>query len=742
MSNSIELKGCSTDNFSGYLKALGVFKIFSQQKDNNARAYWKNNIFVVNTDYDAAAMTDFFLHEYAPSPLFRPWGGRSGFYKDPAEKSAREALHPLINSKDSRFDSLRKVYDAFQEFSDLKGITEKPSDDELVEFLEDLRAQLPEDILEWLDTCYVLTGDNRKYLPLLGTGGNEGSGNYSSNYLQALNEVLIKKKEKESKQLLEHSIFSKHTPKLSNLSLGQLSPGAVAEANSTEGYRSTSKLVNPWDVIFSIEGATLFAGSVSKRFGGSQGGFGSNFGAFPFTVLPSVAGTGNITFKDNFKDPNKKSDYKTFDSEFWLPLWNRPTGYNEITYLFHEGRAQVGRRKANNGLDFVRAISSLGVDRGIDSFVRYGRLKRQGSGKNANALAIPLGTFKVRQQKYVNLIEELDNWLNVLRDKCSSKESVAVRYSSNLRSIEEAIFSFSKHGNISDFQNLLIELGKAERSFASAGANRPIRPLNDLSPSWINACDDRSVEFRIACAVASMYDKKIGSIRRQLEPSEVNKKGRLEWSETRTSVAWSNTDLCSNMKAILQRRILEGKMKGSEFTPIGGRVAVSLSDICRFIRGEVNDKKISDLIWGLSTIKWKYYNKEKHAGNWNNETDMLIPRAYAFLKLLFISGNLIFENQRWGISYDEKKGIHLPSSPEVLRVIDTQQDKAFELVTRRLKSSGLTPLGVRRNKVAAPDFNVNTEDRERIVASLLIPIWQYNRLFELVLQPPIAELEV
>ncbi|KKH91822.1 hypothetical protein EO95_16845 [Methanosarcina sp. 1.H.T.1A.1] len=742
MNNSIELKGCSTDTFTDYLKALGVFKIFSQQKDGSARAYWKNNRFVINTAYDSDAMVDFFLHEYAPSPLFRPWGGRSGFYKGSSEKSARDALLPLVNSKDSRFDPFKKVYYAFQEFSDLKGITEKPSDDELITFLENLRSQLPEDILEWLDTCYVLTGDNRIYLPLLGTGGNEGSGNYSSNYLQALNEVLIKKKEKEANQLLEHCLFSKYTPKLSNLSIGQLSPGAVAEANSTEGYRSKSKLVNPWDVVFSMEGATLFAGSASRRFGGSRGTSDRNFGSFPFTVLPSVAGISHITFKDNFKDPNKKSDYKTFENEFWLPLWNRPTSYNEITYLFHEGRAQVGRRPANNGLDFVRAISSLGVDRGIDSFVRYARLKRQGSGKNANALAIPLGTFKVKQQKNVNLIEELDNWLNILRNKCSSKESVAARYSSNLRSIDEAIFSFSKYGDVLHFQNLLIELGKAERSFASAGANRPIRPLNDLSPSWITACDDGSVEFRIACAVASVYDKKVGSIRRQLEPSEIIKGGRLEWSNTRTSVVWSNSDLCSNMKAILQRRVLEGKMKGSNFTPIGGRVAVSLSDISKFIRGEVNDQKISDLMWGLSTIKWKYYDKEKHRERWNSGIDAMIPRAYAFLKLLFIPGNLIFENERWGLSYDEKKGIHLPSSPEILRVIDSQQDKAFELVTRRLKASGLTPLGVRRNIGTAPDFNVDTEDKERIIASLLIPVWQYNLLFKLVLHSPIAKQEI
>lgn len=730
--NNIELKGCSIDNFIGYLKSLGIFKIFSQQKDRNARSYWENNLFFINTDCSSEEIVDFFQREYSPAPLFGPWGARSGFYDEPSEKTAKEALSFLLKSEDPRFSLLKRVFDAYKEFSDSRGINKKPLDEEKTFFLESIRSELPDDIIEWLDTCYVLTGDYRKFLPILGTGGNEGSGSYFSNYLQALVEVLDPKKEKEAKKLLEHCLFLKHTPKLSDLSVGQMFPGAIAEANSTEGYRGKNKLVNPWDLIFALEGATLFAGSASRRFGDNYFS-NSKYASFPFTVLPSAVGLNHLSSKDNMG---------SFESEFWLPLWNRPINFKELEYLFHEGRAQIGSRKAYNGLDFVRAISSLGVDRGIDTFVRYGRLNRQGSGSNANALAIPLGTFKVRQRKNVNLIEELDNWLNVLRDKCSSKESVAARYSSNLRSIEEAIFSLSRHGNVLDFQNLLIELGKAEKSFASAGANRPIRPLSDLSPSWITACDDGSVEFRIACAVASIYDKKIGSIRRQLEPSEVNKKGRLEWSETRTSVVWSNSDLCSNMKLILQRRILEGKMKGSDFTPIGGRVAVSLSDIGKFIRGEVNDKKISDLMWGLSTIKWRYYDKERHGGDWNKRMDMMIPRAYAFLKLLFIPGNLSFENKSWGISYDEKKGIHLPSSPEILRVIDTQQDKAFELVTRRLKSSGLTPLGVRRNTVTAPDFNVNKEDMERIVASLLIPIWQYNRLFELVLQPLIAELEI
>lgn len=81
MSNSIELKGCSTDTLVDYSKALGVYKIFSQQKDGSARAYWKNNRFIINTDYDSDEIVDFFLHEFAPSPLFRPWGEGAVFIK-------------------------------------------------------------------------------------------------------------------------------------------------------------------------------------------------------------------------------------------------------------------------------------------------------------------------------------------------------------------------------------------------------------------------------------------------------------------------------------------------------------------------------------------------------------------------------------------------------------------------------------------------------------------------------------
>ena len=49
----------------------------------------------------------FFLHDYQPTPIFNPWGARSGFYDGPSEKSARESLKRIEHSSSPRLEPFR-----------------------------------------------------------------------------------------------------------------------------------------------------------------------------------------------------------------------------------------------------------------------------------------------------------------------------------------------------------------------------------------------------------------------------------------------------------------------------------------------------------------------------------------------------------------------------------------------------------------------------------------------------------
>ena len=80
--HELELRGCSPDPLMSYLKALGVFRLVSEQVDGNARAYWKHDAFYLRSALDRDALTDFFLNEYMPTPIVSPWNGGSGFLSE------------------------------------------------------------------------------------------------------------------------------------------------------------------------------------------------------------------------------------------------------------------------------------------------------------------------------------------------------------------------------------------------------------------------------------------------------------------------------------------------------------------------------------------------------------------------------------------------------------------------------------------------------------------------------------
>lgn len=49
MANEIYLNGCTPVPLAHYLKALGVLRLVSEQKDPDAAGYWHNECFVLRT---------------------------------------------------------------------------------------------------------------------------------------------------------------------------------------------------------------------------------------------------------------------------------------------------------------------------------------------------------------------------------------------------------------------------------------------------------------------------------------------------------------------------------------------------------------------------------------------------------------------------------------------------------------------------------------------------------------------
>lgn len=704
--NNIELFGCTDEPMINYLKALGIFRLVHKQKDRAVKGYWKNGYFCFKTSLSSGELEHFFKDEYSPSPFFVPWGARSGFWKGNSEKSARAALENIIDADDLRFDTFRKGFFSIKEFNERHSFSNKPAGKkEKDAYISLLRSEADDNVREWIDACYALTQYGSEVMFLLGTGGNEGSGSYSKSYMEALNLVLLEYSPKDLNNSLLATLYNAYHCQEKGLSCGQLNPSTAQ-----------TDLLNPWDVVLALEGALFFVGSATKKYNAK------GRASFPFTVSSSLAGAGHLS------EANKSE----FSKEFWMPIWNTPSRFQEIEFLFREGKANFGKKKAKNGLDFALSISSLGVDRGIFAFKRYGRMERNGQSN----IAVALGKSKVRKVENVELIGDFIYWLERLRIS-SNNDNAPARYRKHLHRVEDSIFYFAKRGDKKGLQRILIELGKAEHSFSRAGSNRPVPPLNNLTPQWIPACDDGSAEYRLACAIASIYDKDIGHIREQLEPVRKNKSS-YEWIDDRKAVAWTQSNLYDNLAYILKRRFIEVQKKGRGY-PLGGAYNADISDIISFINGELDEGKIADLLFGLSTIQWfNYeYNKHKPVSRGNGAGFSPYFNAYAITKLVFPERSYIRKNGKLQVAWkpeEIEKGISIKYDVDILTLLSHSPERAIDMATRRLRAHGFVPMGAKRSGVATLDFDLDRDASKRILASLLIPVWNYDRLAKAVLR--------
>lgn len=727
--HDLELPGCTPEPLMAYLKALGILRLVSEQKDEEARGWWKNDVFWLRSPElfkDAAteeakrdALAKFFLEEYKPTPIVAPWGARSGFFPTSSEKSAREALEAILAIKSFRLEQFQQTISLVRNMLEEMGLDQKAQDEEKLQLLEVCRSRFPDGLLTWLDTCYVLTAEGRKFPPLLGTGGNEGSGSYVSGFAQQVVECLIKRRH-------DHALAT---------SLFEMAAAAVT-CNQAPGHFSPAA-AGAWDYLLCLEGTCVWASAVVRRLGQH----GRSMAAFPFTVNVTGAGDTGIAFVDQFKPKQAKRNI----AEMWLPLWKRPASLLEVRSLISEGRAAATGRNAETGIDFARAAATLGVDRGINAFQRNMFLMRNGQ----NFLCISLGRFEVHERREVDLLREIDPWLNSFR-RAAEDKNAPPRFGVALNRINSAIFEFCKYGGNAFFQRIVVALGAAERELTIAERFRDkkkIKPSAGLSPDWIKAADDHSLEFQLARALASLHDAegKIGPIRANLEAVDWNKRCRA-WAEKDRAVVWNAADLATNLANVLQRRMMDGHRAGCNCLPLASRFAARLDTVAAFLDGELDEERIEDLIWGLMLIDERGNQNQDRQGT----SDLPVPRAYALLKLLFLPRPLTADRRNgtvlWRLARDGEAGITIRPEPRILPLLRAGRvGEACRIAAQRLRVSGLPPMpgSLPTGLMRDGDWLERTVDprrAQRLAAALLIPIesQSVNRLVHLVCRDPSA----
>ncbi|MBV6501389.1 MAG: hypothetical protein CJBNEKGG_03900 [Prosthecobacter sp.] len=93
--HTLTLAGCAPVPLAHYLKALGILRVVSEQKDPNATGRWYRDQFVLTSTLNREALLTFFLEEYQPTPVLAPWNGGSGFHP----KDNSKALESVAKSE-------------------------------------------------------------------------------------------------------------------------------------------------------------------------------------------------------------------------------------------------------------------------------------------------------------------------------------------------------------------------------------------------------------------------------------------------------------------------------------------------------------------------------------------------------------------------------------------------------------------------------------------------------------------
>ena len=318
--NIHDLDGCAPTPLAHYLKALEILRLAAEQADPQARGWWEGDRFRLATQLDREELETFFLQRYEPTPVFNPWGARSGFYSGSSEKSARSVLTAIEKTSDPRFLSYKLTVETVRRVigSAVGGV--KPKDDDVERLILALRNAIRGKSYMWIDSvAAVVKAESEKgiaFPALFGTGGSEGSGSYTSAYMAAIDQCLLLHK-------WDHAI--------SGAMFGDNAvPGC--DWDQSMGQFMPSGAATPWDLLFAFEGACVVRSAVTSRGATANN---PRWVSSPFFVAPTSYGYVSGAELDEYA--LNKGKRMPGRGEQWFPLWNQPMLCDEMAQMFVEG---------------------------------------------------------------------------------------------------------------------------------------------------------------------------------------------------------------------------------------------------------------------------------------------------------------------------------------------------------------------------------------------------------------------
>jgi len=714
------LRGCTPVPLASYLKALAILRLVAEQAgDPDATGYWRDDVFVLRTRLTEEELVRFFLETYAPTPLVAPWNGGSGFYfqegklneKDPVTgkrkktgvrdqpTEATRIVSEIESSTAPRFAAHRSAIATARATIAKLGLTKAPENGAVRRkdlFITEFRNLASDALLSWTDAALILVDGESTFPPLLGTGGNDGNFDFTTNFMQNLAHVLALDDgcpKPGADELLTTALFDRPIAALTERTVGQFAPGSAGRPNATSGFEGDPR-INPWDFILTLEGAVLLAASAVRRLESSN----AAVLAAPFTVRSRLGTVGAASNADDNSKQNR--------GELWMPLWSAPFTLEEIGALFSEGRAALGTRPARDGLDFARAVARLGVDRGIAAFQRFGFLMRSGKAY----LATPLARVRVQRNPHADLIDELEknNWLGSVQ-RYGRDANAPNAFRAAAAQLDAALFALTQRADRVALQKVLCRLGAIESLCrTSPKAREAIPPVPELSLRWAVDAEDGSAEFRIALALAGLalrgrLDGRPATLTLRPHLAPVSLDGK-SWDEHSRLVCWGPGPLARNLAAIVHRRRLLALELANEGDFLASRTGATMTDVMQFLDGTTDDGRIAELLAGLVCVDLSKLEAPR-----NNDA-VRLPPGYALLKPLLAPESLL----RYLGWLPADRNLRLPAEITA-RLAAGDVRTAVNLAWQRLRAIGVKLPG------GSPPHAIGL-DGARLLAALMVPL--------------------
>jgi CRISPR-associated protein Csx17 len=464
------LPGLRPEPLASYLAGLGLIRVVGEQADPDATAAWApDGLAVTTTVEDIAA---WLAASYVPTPVLSPWNNGSGFGAKDKEPLVRlEALREHTSPRLARFREAITIAEAV-----VRDARDHSWADDKKGLVLEFRNRCPEELLPWIDATVVLAGDAPVFPPLLGTGGNDGRLDFSTNFHQSLLDIIDTPR---SAAIARDMVNGTETEQLANAPIGQFDPGSAGGPGSSR-FGSATTLVNPWGYVLLVEGALLFASSATRR---NQ--FAAGRAAMPFTVFGSPDGSDSGAAGEESR------------GEVWAPLWLEHCTLPEIRQLFAEARASWRGRPARRAADFYAATRTLGVARGVNAFTRFGLQRRNGLA----FAAVPLDRIDMRECAGVRLAAEVEDWAN----RFSGNDSSAA-VGQAARRFQKAHLEYARGGGPGRLAVMLAKLTSLELTVGRSGRARENAPVPYAPPAsrfLEELARDESPELRVAVGLAS-----------------------------------------------------------------------------------------------------------------------------------------------------------------------------------------------------------------------------------------------